>query len=76
MDDHQTVQIREQVIDDSGASGLTSAFWRVPDGEGRLRVTDDLPFSNRDFQFDESGKLVGTCTGVAGACPDYLRVVD
>jgi|GEM_PF-1411944 hypothetical protein len=71
----RTVATQEQVIDDTRASGLTLAFWRTPGGEGRIRITGDLPFGNRDFQFNESGELVGSGTGVAGACPVNLRVV-
>jgi len=71
------VVLQEQVIEDELASGLTLVVWRTSDGEGRIRVTGaDLPYGNRDFQFDQSGALIGTGTSVADACPSPLRVVS
>jgi len=68
------VVIREQVIND-GPSGLTFIIWRTSDGEGRIRVVGDLPFGNRDLQFDSDGNLIGRGTSVVAACPTGLRVV-
>lgn len=69
------IALQEQIIEDSLVSGLTFTVWRTQDGEGRIRVTGDLPFGNRDFKFDENGRLVGTGTAVADACPSHLRLV-
>lgn len=69
------VGIEEQVVDDSEVSGLTLTFWRTPSGEGRLRITGDLPYGNRDFQFDCNGELAGTGTATGSACPTSLRIV-
>lgn len=75
--EHPRIVLQEQVIEDSLASGLSLTIWRTPDGEARIRVTGaDLPYGNRDFQFDESGRLVGTGTSVSDACPSHLRLVD
>jgi hypothetical protein len=59
--------IQEQSIRDV-PSGITIDVWHVPGGEGRIRLTGDFPFGNRDFQFDEAGTLVGTGTALGGAC--------
>lgn len=74
--DQSPVVLHEQVIDDSLVSGLTLAIWRTPTGEARIRVTGDLPYGNRDFQFDANGCLVGTGTAVSDACPSPLRPVS
>jgi hypothetical protein len=70
-----SVVLQEQVIEDSLASGLTLTIWRTPSGEGRIRVSGDLPYGNRDFQFDSSGGLVGTGTSTVDACPSPLRLL-
>lgn len=72
-----TVTLREQILDDTEASGLTILIERTPSGEGRLRVLGDLPFGNRDFAFDAEGQLVGAGTSTH-ACrrPTWLQVVD
>ena len=60
----KTLNIKEQYINDT-ATGLTFIFEVVPSGEGRLHILgDNLPFGNRDFQFDANGDLAGTGTGV------------
>jgi hypothetical protein len=74
MDSSDAIAIQEQVIEDH-PSGLTFTIWRTPDGEGRIRVSGDLPLGNRDFQFDKRGRLVGTGTSVGGSCPSHLRLV-
>jgi hypothetical protein len=68
------VNIKEQVIRDE-PSGLTLTFWRDSSGMGRLQVTGDLPFGNRDFLFNQEGDFDGAGTGVSGTCPTGLRVV-
>jgi len=58
--------IKQQIIKDL-PSGLTIIFEVVSSGEGRMRLRgSNLPFGNRDFQFDSNGELVGTGTGLAG----------
>lgn len=62
----QTCNIKEQLIGDP-VTGLTLLFRVTPDGEARLHLLgDNLPFGNRDFQFDINGKLAGTGTGIYG----------
>ena len=62
MKDHS--KTKEQLIDDQ-VTGLTLIFRVTPSGESRLHILgDNLPFSNRDFQFDTDGKLAGTGCGV------------
>jgi len=74
--DPSDVVLREQVIEDSLGSGLTLTVWRTPEGEGRIRVSGaDLPYGNRDFQFDTEGRLVGTGTSTTDPCPSHLRLV-
>lgn len=64
----KTLQIKEQVINDL-VTGLTLVFRITPSGEARLHLSgDNLPFGNRDFQFDSEGRLAGTSTGLNGAC--------
>jgi len=59
----KTLYIKEQVINDL-VTNLTLMFRVTPDGEARLHILgDDLPFGNRDFQFDTNGVLAGTGTG-------------
>lgn len=60
----KTLHIKEQVINDL-VTELTLFFSVTPDGEARLKVIgDNLPFGNRDFQFDKNGELAGTGTGL------------
>jgi len=60
----KTLQIKEQYINDL-VTGLTLIFRVTPSGEARLQLTgDNLPFGNRNFQFDKNGKLAGTGTGL------------
>ncbi len=64
----KTLSIKEQVINDS-VTGLTLIFRVTPSCEANLHILgDDLPFGNRDFQFDKGGKLVGTGAGLNGTC--------
>jgi len=59
----KTLCIKEQVINDL-VTNLTLMFRVTPSGEARLHILgDDLPFGNRDFQFDKNGVLAGTGTG-------------
>ena len=60
----QTLKIKEQVINDA-VTDLMLIFRVTPSGEARLHLTGtNLPFGNRDFQFDENGELAGTGTGL------------
>ena len=70
-----TIQLREQIIEDE-VSGLTFMIERTPSGEGRIRVLGDLPLGNRDFAFDQDGRLVGTGTS-AHNCrrPSWIKPV-
>ena len=53
----KTAKIKEQVINDL-VTGLTLIFRVTPSGEARLHLLgDNLPFGNRDFQFDRNGNL-------------------
>ena len=62
----QTLKIKEQVINDA-VTDLMLIFAVTPSGEARLHLRGaNLPFGNRDFQFDENGELAGTGTGL---CP-------
>ena len=72
-----TVLLREQIIDDADVSGITIMIERTPSGEGRLRITGELPFGGRDFAFDADGQLAGTGTSMH-ACrrPTWLQSVD
>ena len=64
----QTLQIKEQLINDL-VTGLTLIFRVTPNGEASLQLLgDNLPFENRDFQFDRDGRLTGTGTGVRSCC--------
>jgi len=73
MPEHGVV-FQEQVISD-GPSGVTLTIWKAANGEGRIRLSGDFPFGNRDFQFDAGGRLVGRGTATGGSCPATLRVV-
>ena len=60
----KTLNIKEQYINDL-VTGLTLIFRVTPSGESRLHILgDNLPFGNRDFQFDIYGKQAGTGCGV------------
>ena len=60
----QTCKIKEQYIIDP-VTELTLVFRVTPQSEAGLHLLgDSLPLSNRDFQFNEGGTLVGTGTGV------------
>ena len=60
----KTLYIEEQVINDP-VTELTLMFRVTPSGEARLHLLgDNLPFGNRDFQFDKAGKLAGAGTGI------------
>jgi len=62
----KTLKIKEQVINDA-LTDLMLIFRVTPSGEARLHLLGtNLPFGNRDFQFDVTGELVGTGTGL---CP-------
>ncbi len=64
----KTLHIKEQYIDDL-ATELTLIFRVTSDGEAYLQLLgDNLPFGNRDFQFDKDGELAGTGTGVRNCC--------
>lgn len=61
---YKTLYIKEQVINDL-VTELTLIFRVTPSGEARLHILgDNLPFGNRDFQFDKAGKFAGTGTGM------------
>lgn len=67
--DAKPLNIKEQLINDP-VTDLTLVFRVTPAGEARLHLTGpNLPFGNRDFQFNSRGELVGTGTGV---CPCKL----
>ncbi len=71
------VILKEQVIEDVGASGLTFTVWRTPDGEGRIRISGAaLPFGNRDLHFSTQGEMIGAGTSLVDACPVTLRLLD
>jgi len=62
----QTLKIKEQLINDA-VTGLMLIFRVTPSGEARLHISgSNLPYGNRDFQFNKDGELVGTGTGL---CP-------
>lgn len=62
----KTLQIKEQFINDA-VTDLMLIFRVTPSGEARLHISgSNLPYGNRDFQFNEDGELVGTGTGL---CP-------
>ena len=62
----KTLHLKEQVINDA-VTDLLLIFKVTPSGEARLYlIGTNLPFGNRDFQFDENGELAGTGTGL---CP-------
>lgn len=64
----KTLSIKEQIINDM-VTELTLIFSVTPNGEARLQLLgDNLPFGNRDFQFDKNGRLAGTGTGLNGTC--------
>ena len=64
----QTLKIKEQLINDL-VTGLTLIFRVAPNGEAQLQLLgDNLPFGNRDFQFNRDGELIGTGTGVRNCC--------
>jgi hypothetical protein len=66
-----TIVLEEQVIQDL-PTGITIRIRRTAAGEGRIWLEGDgLPFGNRDLQFDEGGKLVGSGTAV-GVCAHPL----
>jgi len=70
----KTLNIKEQFIDDP-VTGLTLMFRVTPSGESRLHILgDNLPYGNRDFQFDKNGKLAGTGTGLYCPNEDCFRV--
>jgi hypothetical protein len=70
------VELQEQILNDAGVTGIILTIWRTANGEARIRLTGDLPFSNREFQFDAEGRLVGTGTSVGESCPSHLQLVD
>jgi hypothetical protein len=60
----KTCKIKEQYIIDL-VTELTLIFRVTSHGEARLHlIGDNLPFGNRDFQFNEEGVLAGTGTGI------------
>ena len=62
----KTLKIKEQFINDA-VTDLILIFRVTPSGEARLHISgSNLPYGNRDFQFNKDGELVGTGTGV---CP-------
>ena len=62
----QTLKIKEQLINDA-VTDLMLIFRVTPSGEARLHISgSNLPYGNRDFQFNKDGELVGTGTGL---CP-------
>jgi len=64
----KTLRIKEQVINNL-VTNLTLIFRVTPGGEARLHILgDDLPFGNRDFQFDRRGVLAGTGVSLANYC--------
>lgn len=66
----KTLKIKEQLINDP-VTGLTLIFRVTPSGEARLHLLGDiLPFSNRNFQFDEDGNEAGAGVGL---CPDFCN---
>jgi len=64
----QTLKIKEQVINDA-VTDLMLIFRVTPSGEARLHLIGaNLPFGNRDFQFDKNGNEAGAGTGL---CPNF-----
>ena len=64
----KTLYIKEQLINDL-VTGFILIFRVAPNGESCLQLLgDNLPFGNRDFQFDKDGELAGTGTGVRNCC--------
>ena len=64
--DAKTLKIKEQLVNDA-VTELMLVFRVTPSGEARLHISGrNLPFGNRDFQFNKDGELVGTGTGL---CP-------
>ena len=58
------VKFKEQIINDE-VTGLMLVIRLTKGGEPRLHVIGaQLPFGNRDFQFDKTGELAGTGTGL------------
>jgi hypothetical protein len=64
--------IREQIIDDP-VSELVFRFRKAPDGSMRFGIYGNLPFGNREFIFDRTGKEAGAGTQVAGTCPNPAK---
>lgn len=66
----QTLKIKEQLINDA-VTDLMLIFRVTPSGEARLHISGfNLPYGNRDFQFNKDGELVGTGTGTLCPCKD------
>jgi len=64
----QTLKIKEQVVNDA-VTDLMLIFRVTPSGEARLHLIGaNLPFGNRDFQFDKTGNEAGAGTGL---CPNF-----
>ena len=62
----KTLKIKEHLINDA-VTDLMLIFRVTPSGEARLHISgSNLPYGNRDFQFNKDGELVGTGTGL---CP-------
>ena len=71
-----TIKIAEQIIEDP-VSELTFHFEQASDGTGRLRITGNLPYGNRDLIFDADGHEAGA--GVSLCCsprPSWLKEVE
>jgi len=61
-DETRTISINEQVIEDI-ISGLTIEFRLCEDGEARMLLrSPNLPFGNREIQFDKDGRYAGAGT--------------
>ncbi len=68
-------QIREQIIEDP-VSGLMVKFEMGEDGMARLSIYGDLPYGNRQFIFDHTGREAGAGTARDSVCrPSWLREV-
>jgi len=56
--------IKEQWINDV-VTDFMLIFRVTPSGEARLHISgSNLPYGNRDFQFNKDGELAGTGTGL------------
>ncbi len=68
--------VKEQIIEDP-VTGLTFQFEVMPDGEFKLRVFGAcLPLGNREFNFDEQSKWVGSGTFTGHCRPIWLQEID